>query len=743
MEKFKKDKKDCLKKSDTLKKELEKLIDFSDTSHDMFFKTLSTFLSRSSYYFGSTPDAEKKFFQEILLLVLYAGHYDSAIHIAIMYRYNIYAGIFLEFAKWFDHFSYRMGRNYIEYKFESPYTKDKDDLQSLHLTEDSKSLGQHYAHIAAIMYQIYELRLEDKSDFIKINWAISACYLRARKLIEAAQFGAEVKDKSKKETDKFHDEGFRNLGNIYYLLGLYHKIGKNDEHDDIINVLLLHRFKLLLDEESEKDIKESRDKSQKEDENDSPNTTLTSKIASLNRNYFTNLLLDEYDLNLSDESNTLLPLLCGLEKEESEKGEIDRKRFISRKNSFYYIRAFSILNKQYDEKIQNCENVTDCHKLWENTKKEVEKAFEELKKMATPNFLLRLYYLWYKSEYDFFEKKNTEPPDEKERDLKCKILWFVFLTFKFQELLAVNLDDLNRNKVSLCYYQSIPNFRKTLENASSPEGCPLLMMHINYMNDPLEGKLLYKILGKDKEELQDKKIYLKSFTLLEDNLPMWERYCGETKGKGVCVKVNNDMFGISAVKLNYNEFFNVKMMRLEDSCNLYRVVYVKRDSEDTHEITKITSHPKEDEVEKKLREDKVKKALNFITQQFKNIEQTMEGLGLDDMKKISYNSILDYYLSRISYLIKADDFESEDELRILSFDTEDKEILPSDFIPRFAAKWSTPLTFDKIIFGPNLSDSEIAELTPYIYDKVEKSNKWSTNIEHKFELTKSSISLNN
>ncbi len=102
----------------------------------------------------------------------------------------------------------------------------------------------------------------------------------------------------------------------------------------------------------------------------------------------------------------------------------------------------------------------------------------------------------------------------------------------------------------------------------------------------------------------------------------------------------------------------------------------------------------------------------------------------------SINKVLDYYTERVSYLFKSDSYESEQELRVISYDYDKAQVLPAEPLPKIAVAWSNSVTFDEIMFGPRVTDTMIDSYTPYIQYQIEHINRWRTQ-KNNFSFTKS------
>jgi hypothetical protein len=296
-------------------------------------------------------------------------------------------------------------------------------------------------------------------------------------------------------------------------------------------------------------------------------------------------------------------------------------------------------------------------------------------------------------------------------------LFFVYLTLYIQKLLAVNpeeLNDLPKEGKKACYYTTVKNLEKSLQLMTPNDGCPLVMMNLNYMNDPLEGKLFIKSIGllenkTDNRVLyEEPHVYLKSFTLNYDSLTMWNSYADG--GQGVCISLSNEVFGRSSANYPPDTSFKlIKFLRMEEGSNLFKIAYCN----DKGKVTGITSIYKDSTV----CESTVKK-LNDIIELIKRI---VDRLNKDDHSK----KIIEYYIKRIAYLFKDESFKDERELRILSYGDGDEPLKLESDIPLMATKWFNAMIFEKILFGPKMTDSYAERISPYIQNMTKSANRWT------------------
>ncbi len=222
----------------------------------------------------------------------------------------------------------------------------------------------------------------------------------------------------------------------------------------------------------------------------------------------------------------------------------------------------------------------------------------------------------------------------------------------------------------------------------------LSVMHIAYMNDPNEGKILDKYLfgeqvltGREssRRSAEFPFVFMKCFTSLVDDLPMWEMYGDHAQG---CCLVLDWARTMSSLPK-------------KDAVPLYRICYVKRNKRgDAYSINN------EDNA-------KIPDLKNFKKAMGRLAEIAKEFKSNPSVERLFTGLIED-----ITYLFKNSDYSHEQEMRILYH----KE-------PKDGAIWHTEGEFPmlyvltefnicikEIIFGPKCPD--MTRRLPYIQEKL-------------------------
>ena len=207
--------------------------------------------------------------------------------------------------------------------------------------------------------------------------------------------------------------------------------------------------------------------------------------------------------------------------------------------------------------------------------------------------------------------------------------------------------------------------------------------------------MLSQLYGK--EQFLFRNTYLTSFSLNKDFLPMWVQY-GDN-GNGCCLHIECNVFGdydesIPERFIPKNEMFNLAKLPV-----LYKVYYF--DCE--------------------LNDDTIRKNLEQITKSLLSIHNYMGDENIAEM----VTGLLD----EVRYLFKSTAYETENEIRLIQSDFEEKAILVNSAAPGKAPKLYLELGenfhFQEVMLGPRVNN--IREWSAFLgnctnVDKVSKSS---------------------
>lgn len=243
----------------------------------------------------------------------------------------------------------------------------------------------------------------------------------------------------------------------------------------------------------------------------------------------------------------------------------------------------------------------------------------------------------------------------------------------------------------LAYYTSIDTLRFLLPERAGDACGRLSVMHMAYMNDPNEGKTLHRFVrGTDGESGAGRKsveypyVFMKCFTSLIDDLPMWEMYGNHAQG--CCVILDKD------------SFVDVEHM---EKIPLYRVCYLTK-AEDGYQFTEEANRYIEDG--------------EALEEYLVELQSIYGSLRLFPHAQQTYFRILD----KITFLFKDADYQHEQELRILysySWISEDFRHTKEEF-PKLYLQPEFRIGMKELILGPKVED--IAGKMPYLQEQIEK-----------------------
>lgn len=260
----------------------------------------------------------------------------------------------------------------------------------------------------------------------------------------------------------------------------------------------------------------------------------------------------------------------------------------------------------------------------------------------------------------------------------------------------------------------------------------LRLNSIAYMNDPTEGEIFLELLSRisfdEKNYSNDdiiatrkfinniylnekdintisseNKIFLTSFTTsIDDSLPMWVQY-GDL-GQGCCIVLESNFFDKEeSTSLTINNTFDINCEFNNTYC-LYSIKYIDLNNKNT--LKNFSNDLKE---------------IFYALIDLKKIYECYESDDLKNKLKIVIQNIL----NQIRFLFKNKHYEHENELRVIKFENNPKNIeFDSDnfSIPHIYINIEKQLKVNEIILGPKVQNS--LEIATYLYSKnIKKISK--------------------
>ena len=245
----------------------------------------------------------------------------------------------------------------------------------------------------------------------------------------------------------------------------------------------------------------------------------------------------------------------------------------------------------------------------------------------------------------------------------------------------------------VAYYTSYGNLGKMLpETSDSTDNIgKFAVMHVSYMNDPNEGKLLEKwLLGKQKTDSRQRAdypfVFIKCFTPRIDDLPMWEMYGDHAKG--CCMVI--DMLNLQ--NRNGKDF------------PIYDVCYIRQ------EEGKCVVPPDDNQ---SINSSDISRLQTFV-------DKLTEAARYSDDE--AYRNAIISILSNITYLFKHADYSYECEKRIV-YNTTDglsKRIrhTKTNNTPRLYVLSDMSIGIKELIVGPKFEDPYVR--IPYLQERLDK-----------------------
>lgn len=407
-------------------------------------------------------------------------------------------------------------------------------------------------------------------------------------------------------------------------------------------------------------------------------------------------------------------------------------------NCLYYLGKYQSVLKAYEKAVQECSSSGEmqaCRKL----------AFFAALNMVSTSIdqnNVRLFQEMMEKAADYFVNLPVSALDEAKRyisifDFYNKYKQFartepdlIIRFFDLAEASYILMEQLrfNNKKADLGYYTSLSSLYFVLNDDEGEIKQRLSLFDARHMNDPNEGRVLADYLGRQAREnyidhnaetkrrlYDDTLTFLKSFTTNVDSLPMWVQY-GDG-GKGCFVRVDQKMFENGQNLVESKKDLGINNLRMEESYFLYHVAYFDGKEFRISTGKSVTSYV-----------EKIKNIYNEITGM---VEKCSEEI------KAAVEKVVDHILKRIQYLIKKDDYMSEEEVRIFFLRKGDEDDIQNTEIqeggmPRIYLRLKVATEIKEIILGPKVGNGY--DKVPYIYWKLQK-NSGQTDIK----ITQSSI----
>ena len=241
------------------------------------------------------------------------------------------------------------------------------------------------------------------------------------------------------------------------------------------------------------------------------------------------------------------------------------------------------------------------------------------------------------------------------------------------------------------YYTTWETFSYMLPEKSEKENIGhLSVMHVAYMNDPMEGKVLKQyIFGSEGDEKEDRSrieqpyVFFKCFTKQIDYLPMWSMYGNSASG--------------CCIVFNLEETFKRTKGK---SIDLYRICYLKKNRKGGYDIRKETGN---DYIWKLG----IKEDLTRLKSQISEIEGR-------------YISMVKRLLDGIAYLFKDSSYSYEGEARVMyNFTSPNSKIEHTrQTPPKLFVRSEFPMVIKEIILGPKFKN--VSEWIPHIKEQIDK-----------------------
>lgn len=297
-------------------------------------------------------------------------------------------------------------------------------------------------------------------------------------------------------------------------------------------------------------------------------------------------------------------------------------------------------------------------------------------------------------------------------------------------LLHLKVNNIKNWEKPLAYYTSLDTFCYMLPdwNKVDPKGVDRFsIMNIAYMNDPTEGKMLQQVFQQSdksgfwgqylsrikgqRTNIEYPYVFMKCFTSLVDDLPMWEMY-GD-KAKGCCVILDPQTFCDGRTDKTIG--------------SLYQICYICCNSGEV-QIAEQSDTEKHDSQNREFRidTDSVKEALMQLRDIGVQLFQKEKNGG-----ELYYRACIEFIsmLDQIRFLFKSADYKHEQEMRLLYvyLEAEDVFLHTNEKWPKLYIRPDFAVKIREIIIGPKCLKTY--KFMPYLQEQIAKMYKVNADSE--------------
>lgn len=325
---------------------------------------------------------------------------------------------------------------------------------------------------------------------------------------------------------------------------------------------------------------------------------------------------------------------------------------------------------------------------------------------------------WLQKSYDtrlIFAHRLVERFREDE-DILNAVYSLMKTSIHIREILLHLKVNIQKWEKPLVYYTSLATFCYMLPNwnKANPAGIDRFsVMNIAYMNDPTEGKKLQQLFQQSdksgcwsqylfrtegqRQNIEYPYVFMKCFTSLVDDLPMWEMY-GD-KARGCCVV------------LDPKTFLNRQGNNTIDS--LYQICYIYNDEGELRIAENHDSQIRTPKVDTDSVEDALRQIRDIGVQLF---QKEKSGSKLYCQVCAEFIAMLD----QIRFLFKSADYKHEQEVRLLYvYPQIDEMFLHTDGAwPKLYVQPDFPIRIKEIIMGPKCKKTY--KFMPYLQEQIAK-----------------------
>ena len=345
--------------------------------------------------------------------------------------------------------------------------------------------------------------------------------------------------------------------------------------------------------------------------------------------------------------------------------------------------------KREDEAIEFCRNYANCdyflfHLYYWISSNSISPSFIKrlLGEIEVKSLPLVGDYASYIQLCGHIFRITSSVPKEQVGEIRYLLLAIYSLVRKLRASLQIDLTEIP----GVFHYSTSDSLKYLPLYSDNVGGSRFRLSNVAYLNDPQEGRIIYKMLGIDESEaptqLEFQNVYLGSFSMKNDSLPMWVQYSED--GKGCCYEINKSLFSGSDHSVEEHiilPYSDNSVGRKRKKPPLYKVYYYD--------------------------ENKQKSDFEIAFEEIcSQLGESIQMIANDRKQSKRIDLFIEELLDSVRFLIKDAAYSTEKEIRIVMVDYYNQKKVDStrSGVPHLYMELGSTLQFDRVILGPKATD---------------------------------------